>query len=51
MLSDDREAECDGVTAGDGVWCAGPLSALRTGDSVLAVLDTVSVVLCVFMLL
>lgn len=51
MLSDERVAECEGVTAGDGVWWEVPLSELMTGDSVLAVLDTVSVVLCVFMLL
>lgn len=51
MLSDESEVECDGVTAGEGGRWAGPLSLHRTGDSVFTALDTVSVVLCVFMLL
>lgn len=32
-------AECEGVTAGEGMWWLVPLSLVRTGDSVFTVLD------------
>lgn len=32
-------AECEGVTAGEGMWWFVPLSLVRTGDSVFTTLD------------
>lgn len=39
LLSDEMGAECEGVTAGEGMWWLVPLSFVRTGDSVFTVLD------------
>lgn len=36
---DEMGAECEGVTAGEGMWWLVPLSLVRTGDSVFTVLD------------
>lgn len=39
LLSDEMGAECEGVTAGEGMWWLVPLSLVRTGDSVFIALD------------
>lgn len=39
LPSDEMGAECEGVTAGEGMWWLVPLSFVRTGDSVFTVLD------------
>lgn len=40
LLSDEMGAECEGVTAGEGMWWLAPLSLVRTGDSIFTALDT-----------